>query len=534
MILKGIPASQGIAVGKVVIPENRSFPVQHLHFAKDKTTEYLESFERAREAAATEVQTMLSRTAADSAERDLLKAHAAILSDVEFLAEIRTSITERYRIPEYAVDCACEHYASLLKSGGADAAERIQDLQDVRDRLILKIRHEADLKLAELSEDSILVLGFLRPSEAASMEREHVLGVVTERGGMTSHAAILLRSYGIPAVMGVEDAAKRIHAGDVIALNGSTGEVLTEASEEERKAFAEADVKKSTNTAADAVGTAADCLNGSEEGTYTKDGIRVILGVNAGQRDCGDIFRYGENCGLFRTEFLFMQQDHLMDEEEQTAFYTELLQAAHGKTVTLRTYDLKGDKNVPGMNADSRTFYGIQMRAMLRAGVSGNMRILFPMVRTPEDIQDILDALEDLKRKLRAEGKAFAEHVPVGVMIEIPELAEQAEKVVELCDFASIGTNDLVSFLLREDRESTERRELLPEAAVELIRKVASVFDKAGKPLSVCGEAAGIPDTAEVLVRCGIRELSMAPMFVQGVKQRITEINIEAADESKI
>lgn len=525
--MKGIPASQGTAVGKVVIPENRSFPVQHLHFAKSKTTEYLERFERAREAVVTEVQTMLRRAADDSAEKMLLLAHAAILDDVEFLAEIRESITERYRIPEYAVDCACEHYASILAGGDAAAVERIQDIQDVRDRLILKIRREADLKLAELSEDSILVLGFLRPSEAASMEREHVLGVVTERGGMTSHAAILLRSYGIPAVMGVEDAAKRIHAGDVIALNGSTGEVLTEAGEEECRAFAEADDRKNTNTAAETVEMAADDLNRSEKGAYTKDGTRVILGVNAGQRDYCGIFRYGENCGLFRTEFLFMQQDHLMDEEEQTAFYTELLQAAHGKTVTLRTYDLKGDKNVPGMNADSRAFYGTQMRAMLRAGVIGNMRMLFPMVRTPEDIQDILDALEDLKRELRAEGKAFAEHVPVGVMIEIPELAKEAEKVAELCDFASIGTNDLVSFLLREDRESTERRELLPEAAVELIRKVASAFDKAGKPLSVCGEAAGIPDTAEVLVRCGIRELSMAPMFVQGVKQHIAEVTLD-------
>ncbi len=522
MIMKGIPASAGATAGKAVVPEGRTVSVPHRHFPPSRTTEYLQRFENAREAVRREIGELLVNTAEGSAEKALLTAHAAILDDVEFLSEIRASITKRYRIPEYAVDCACEYYASILEGSGTYAEERIQDIRDVRDRLVIKIRHEADLKAVALGEDSILVCAFLRPSEAAGMEREHVLGVVTEKGGMTSHVAILLRSYGIPAVMGVEHAAERIRTGDVIALNGTSGEVLCGANDSELAAFMEKE-DENTETASNSTRSDEVC---SATPTFTKDGTRILLGVNAGQIDCSTVFRCGENCGLFRTEFLLMSRGRMMDEEEQTAFYARILRDAQGKTVTLRTFDFKGDKSIPGLDPESREMYRVQMRAMLRAGVSGNMRMLFPMVRNVKDIRDIREAIDAMRKNLLQEGKACAMNVPLGVMIEIPALAEDAEEAAKIVDFASIGTNDLVSFMLGEDREAAVERELLPASAVKVIRRVADAFLHAGKPLSVCGEAAGQPETAKILLESGIRELSMEPVFLPAVKRMIEDLEL--------
>lgn len=411
--------------------------------------------------------------------------------------------------------------------------ERAADLQDVRSRLLRCLSGAPEKNLSRLPGPVIIAARDLLPTDTATMDRENVLAIITETGGQTSHSAILARSYGIPAVLGVSGAMEVLRDGETAAVDGSAGVVIVEPDGETRAAL-------ETRRAGDLARRALDAQYRCEP-CATADGTAIDIGVNIGEavEDYAALAEGADLAGLFRTEFLYMQGSRLPTEEEQFAAYSSLLRGFGGKPVVLRTLDVGGDKALPclplpqeenpflGKRAlrlclDRQDLFVTQLRAALRASVWGNLWIMFPMVGTPEDWRQAKALADRVRAELLAEGTAVAENVKFGVMIEVPSIVVLADKIVREVDFASIGTNDLCQYTLavdRGNREVTGYYQMYSPAVFRMIAHVSGVFREAGKPLCVCGELGGDAGAALALVGMGLRKLSMSRGAVGTVKR---------------
>lgn len=540
MILKGNPVSSGIAIAKAFVYRPLDLSVEEKHIDASQSESELDNVRRALKRACGELEGLIaSFPEGEEEQAKIFRAHIEIIEDEELFDAIRESVETEGLCAEAAVDGACGLFASLL-GGAQDAniAMRASDINDVRNRIIRCLRGEAERNLSHLSRDCVIIAHELLPSDTASMDRAHVLGIISEEGGTTSHTAILAKSFGIPALLGVSEATRLIKDGELLLLDALSGYVNLQPTEAqlqegekakqkwlEERELAEKYLKKKAKTT---------------------DGFEIDTGVNIGS-DQDDIPEYADFVGLFRTEFLYMNSAHLPTEDEQLAAYRRVLEKAGDKPVTLRTLDIGGDKSLPylplpkeenpflGMRAlrlclEKPELFRTQLRAAYRASAYGKLQIMFPMVTGLEDARKALAFARQVREELALEGKTLAQYVPLGVMIEIPSAALCADLLAKELDFASIGTNDLTQYICAADRMNPKLGEYyqpLSPAMLRTLSFVSKAFGAAGKPLSVCGELAGDPKAACLLLGMGINKLSMSQSCLAQVKAEMQKYSLK-------
>ncbi|PYI52670.1 phosphoenolpyruvate--protein phosphotransferase [Paenibacillus flagellatus] len=540
-MIQGIPGAPGIAIGRALTLA-RSAPAS-TSAAKPETVaaDDVERELRRVDEAFRGTKRKLQRLKEDTERRlggkeaDIFAAHLAILSDPELEEEIRRAVSERSLVAEAAVDAAvgllADEFAAM---DDPYMSERAADFRDIGRSLLEQLAGAEDgaSPFAGLAEDGIVVAGELTPSDTAQLP-PLVRGFVTEAGGATSHAAIMARSLGLPAVVGARNAVAGIRGGETIVVDGFAGRVIVDPTPEELAAYERK--RAEWQAAVDADRAQAG------EAAVTLDGRRIALGANIGgaAETAGALANGAEEIGLFRTEFMYMNRTESPDEEEQTRQYEAVFRAMEDRPVVLRTLDVGGDKELPYLNlpAEPNPFLGwrairlcldrpdlfdTQLRAMLRAGAGGDLRILFPMVSTVSELRQAKAAVDRAAARLREEGRAVPERWETGVMIEIPSAALLADVLAAEADFFSIGTNDLTQYTLAVDRMNDRISALYDSyhpAVLRLIRHVVESAHAKGKRVGVCGEMAGDPTAVPLLVGLGVDELSMNAPAIPAVRR---------------
>lgn len=545
LILTGNPVSPGIAMAKAYVYYPLELVVEEGYFAKEAKQENMEAFRNAFEKTKEELEQLYAGLAEEDPEKaKIFLAHMELLEDEEILDEIQMAIEDECMNPDYAVDKVFDEFSVLLsKVADPLIAGRAVDLQDVKRRVIRIYQGKEEKNLSNLTEDVIVIAHDLLPSDTATLNRQRVKGIVTEIGGSNSHSAILARSFQIPAVLGVADAMSEIPDGALLGMDALSGILIVNPDGEELAVLEE---KKLTFL-----------KKRQMEEEYLdkpgklKDGALVEVGINVGSTDFDVPKTNFDFVGLFRTEFLYMENTHLPTEEEQFEAYKKVIQNAKGNPVTLRTLDIGGDKTLPYMELpkEENPFLGnralrlcfaepnifmTQLRAALRASVYGPLQIMFPMVGSMEDIYRAKAYVKEAMEQLEQEREAFDRDIKIGIMIEVPSIALIADMAAEEVDFASIGSNDLTQYVCATDRmnpEVTEYYQNYSPAMIRLLGYIAQSFAEKGKALSVCGEMAGNPNIAVVLAGLGIKKLSMSAANIAGVKAALAQVSLGEAKE---
>lgn len=545
IVLSGNPVSSGIAVANAYVYHQQEFVVKEGYFEEGKESENLDIFHDAAFRAKEELSGVYGLLEQEDKERaKIFLAHSEILEDEEIREEIEMAIREERMNPDYAIEKVFEEFALLLsKVDDPLIAGRVSDIRDVKKRLLRICMGKEDKNLSTLPEDVIVVAHDLLPSDTATLDRKHVKGIITEIGGTNSHSAILARSFQIPAVLGLTNACKQIKNGVRLGVDAITGVVIVSPNEEDIRLLWEKEKEFKRKQQEEALYLDQPCK--------TKDGHVIQIGMNLGTTEFDVPKSYFDFVGLFRTEFLYMENTHLPTEEEQFEAYKKVLENAKGNTVTLRTLDIGGDKTLPYMELPKEenpflgkrairlcfaedTVFMTQLKAALRASAYGPLQIMFPMIGSMEEIMRAKKYVKDVMQQLDEEDIPYDKQIKLGIMIEVPSIALIADMVAEEVDFASIGSNDLTQYICAADRmnpEVTSYYQNYAPAMFRLIGYIFESFEQKGKAVSVCGEMAGNPDAARVLVGLGAKKLSMSSGNIAGVKAALAKIDMKDAKE---
>lgn len=540
-MLKGIAASAGVAVAKVYKLEIPAMDIVKKENA-DVATETAK-FNAALEKTKTDIEGIKERASAagklSAEEIAVFDAHLMMASDPEFSQQIVTMIENEKVNAEYAAETVANSTVAMFESMDNDYfRERAADVKDVTFRIKANILGITIPDLGAITEDSIVVAHDLTPSDTAQLN-EYAKGFVTAIGGRTSHSAIMARSLEIPAIVGCADILEAAHHGDVLALDAVEGVVelnpdaATIATYEKKKA-AFLEEKEALKVLKDAK-------------SISTDGHQVELAGNIGTPNDveGVINNGGEGVGLYRTEFLYMNSQEFPTEEEQFVAYKTVLEGMGGRKVVVRTLDIGGDKTLPyftfpeemnpflGYRAirlclDRTDIFRTQLRALCRASVYGKLCIMFPMIATIKEFKDAKAIFEEEKAKLIAEGVAVSDKIEVGMMVEIPAAAVLADQFAKYADFFSIGTNDLIQYSMAADRMSESVSYLYQPYNPSILRLVKMTIDgahKEGKWAGMCGEMAGEPDAAAILLGLGLDEFSMSATSILKARKVINSLS---------
>jgi len=544
--LRGIPASRGIAIGPAF-----HFRQSKLEFERctveDAAAEWAR-FEAALEVAGQQLGEVYATAKAESGteEAAIFQAHALMLDDPELLDAVRTAIEEQHVNAETALADTTEMYAQMLEAlDDQYLSARAVDVRDVATRVLRILLNASESPTAGLTTPSIILAQDLTPSDTVLLDKSLVLGFCTAEGGATSHTAILARGLGLPAVVGIGPSVRGVRDGTTLVLDGGEGVVLIEPDERTVATY-----EKQQATAATAV---AQARSRAHEPAVTRDGHRVEVAANIGNVEgAQEALEAGaEGVGLLRTEFLYLERSHLPDEEEQYHAYRAIADAFGHRPVILRTLDIGGDKELPYLNLpqEMNPFLGVrairlclaqpdlfkpQLRAALRAGADRNLRIMFPMVATVDEVKKARALLDKCRTQLLAEGQPASEEMEVGIMVEIPTAALLAELLAAEVDFFSIGTNDLAQYTMAADRTNARVAHLatgFQPAVLRLVRDVIAAAHDQNKWVGLCGELAGEPLAIPILLGLGIDELSMNPPAIPQAKQVIRSLTMDEARE---
>lgn len=418
--------------------------------------------------------------------------------------------------------------------------ERAADIRDIAKRVTSHLLGIDLPNPALIDEEVIVVAHDLTPSDTAQLDPEFVKGIVTDIGGRTAHASIMARSLEIPAVVGTQKAIEEIKNDVNVIVDGSAGQVLIEPNEDEEVVYA--------RKVGEYFARKREQAQLRDEATESADGHHFDINANIGSpKDLDAVVANGaEGIGLFRTEFLFIDSDHLPTEDEQFAAYKTALQSMDGKPVTIRTMDIGGDKQLSywKLPKEDNPFLGYrairislkqddifrtQLRALLRASVYGNLWIMFPMIATLQEFRDAKKIYEEEKQNLTAKGVKFADNIKLGIMVEIPASAVLADKFAKEVDFFSIGTNDLIQYTMAADRGNDSVSYLYQPYNPAILRLVHNVIDaahKEGKFVAMCGEMAGDPVAVPVLMGLGLDEFSMSASSVLPTRSLMKRLNV--------
>jgi phosphotransferase system enzyme I (PtsI) len=545
---RGIPISPGVAVAQAYCIDTALPRREGFHLDAAALSGEVARFEQACAEVARELEAIVERVSRQIGpdEAGIFHAHRMLLRDPSLIAKVKATIAHRRVDASTALRLTLDEYEVLFANlPDAYLRERFSDLQDIVGRLLTQLTAPEAEEPPAINGPVIVVAREVLPSHALTFDRELVAGLLTEAGGSTSHAAILARSLAIPAVSGLRGLMREVRTGDLIALDGREGLVYIKPGPEVESAY-----RKLQREYVDLRGR---LFENCDQPALTGDGVALELLANvngpADARLAGSVGATG--VGLYRTEYLFISHPSVPDEEEQFATYREVIESAPNHTVTIRTLDLGGDKQVPylGQRAEANPFMGFrstrltaaypeffqtQLRAILRAAHHGKVSLLFPMISTLEEVRRLKRIIDRTRVALQRARVPFGEEVPLGIMLEVPAAALCVEELLDEVDFVSIGSNDLVQYLMAADRDNPEVAHLCDPfhpAFLRLLARIIRACTKRGKPVTLCGEMAGWPRSFLPLFGMGLRRLSMSPAFVPTVKEVARHTTVPTAAE---
>lgn len=537
-MLRGIGTSKGIGIGKALIIHKCKNAVSRVKI-KDTEAE-VDKFNEAVEKFIQETNELVDKLSqklnGDDKNALVLKNQEYLIRDPKFTSGVISAITNDKLNAEAAVEDTCEMLKNIFLSFNNDTmTQRVADIEDMKQRLIAIMQGQKHIDLTKLSDNTVIIADEIHPSMTANMDTEHIAGIISEKGGDTSHASILARALEIPAVLSVKDICSKIAEGEEVIVDGAYGEVFVNPTpitlkiyNKKKKAYDERvkELKKYI-----------------DKQTVTRDGRKVMLAANIGNADeAAKAVKAGaEGVGLFRTEFLFMNKQALPTEEEQYNEYKKAAVVLDGRQLTIRTLDIGGDKDIPymGLTKELNPFLGYrairfcldrvdifttQLRAVLRASAYGNIRIMIPMITSVTEVQAVKKIINGICRDLDKKDIKYDKDIKIGVMVETPAAAIMADVLAHEVDFFSIGTNDLTQYTLAVDRGNENVAYLysaLNPAVIRSIKHIIECAHNAGIEAGMCGEAAADERMIPLLLNFGLDEFSVTVSRVLETRKEI-------------
>jgi len=547
-MLKGIAVAPGVAVARAYCVDSvlaRREP-QYLNAAA--LSEEIARFDDACHKAGHEIDAIITRVVQQLGEEQaaIFRGHRLLLRDPALVGKVKTSILNRHVDARTALHDLLDEYTLLFdKIQDEYLKERMADIRDVVTRIMTHLSSEVNPPSVH-GEDSIIVVAEeILPSQAMLLEKLHVVGILTETGGTTGHAAILARSLGIPSISGLRGVLEKVVTGDLIAMDGRVGSVFLKPDSELEAAYRKAQREY--------VHLRDKLIENRDHEAVSKDGTKLELLANVNSvADAEAACRTGATgVGLYRTEYLFLTHPSVPSEEEQLAAYKSVIEASPNRKVTIRTLDIGGDKLVPyfGHEREANPFMGwrsiritssypeffqTQMRAILRASVYGDISVLFPMISTLEEVRKLKRMLRDTRYQLKRDGIAYKDKIPLGIMLEVPAAALAIHALLPEIDYVSIGSNDLIQYVMAADRDNPKVAHLCEPfnpPIFRLLRYVLRACERQQKPATLCGEMAGRPRCFLPLLGMGLRRFSMSPAFVPTIKEMARCTSIDLAQQ---
>ncbi|WP_379966718.1 phosphoenolpyruvate--protein phosphotransferase [Ectobacillus sp. sgz5001026] len=546
LTIKGIAASSGIAIAKAFRLENPDLTIERkaITDADSEIARLDAALAKSKDELTSIKDVAFKELGADKAA--IFEAHLLVLNDPELVNPVKEKITNEGTNAEFAMNEVATMFVSLFEGMDNEyMKERAADIRDVTKRVLAHLLGVQFSNPSTISEEVIIIAEDLTPSDTAQLNRKYALGFTTNIGGRTSHSAIMARSLEIPAVVGSKVVMEEIQNGDLVIVDGLDGEVIVNPSEDILRSYQD---KKEKFEEQKTVWAQL-----KDEPTYTSDGHQVELVANIGTpKDVVGVKNNGgEGVGLYRTEFLYMGRDSFPTEDEQFEAYKTVLENMEGKPVVVRTLDIGGDKELSylqlpkemnpflGYRAirlclDDQAIFRTQLRALLRASVYGNLKIMFPMIATLDEFRQAKSVLLEEKAKLIAEGVSVSETIEIGMMVEIPASAVLADQFAKEVDFFSVGTNDLIQYTMAADRMNEQVSYLYQPYNPSILRLVKMVIDaahKEGKWAGMCGEMAGDALAIPLLIGLGLDEFSMSATSVLPARTQIRKLSKTAMEE---
>ncbi|MCB6994580.1 phosphoenolpyruvate--protein phosphotransferase [bacterium 210820-DFI.6.37] len=543
IMLKGIPVSEGIGIGTVyIVKEPELARGEKATGNPEKEKERFQSAVREFCRKTEETARALERSI-KAKDAEIIRGHIQMLRDPYMQAQIEEQIQKGSCAEEACGEIFGQYIEMFSQTGDELVAQRAADVRDIKKRLLMILMGKEELTLQAIPEGSILVTEELTPSMAAELDQNRVRGIVTEKGSKTSHVAILAKSLGIPAVLSAEQAVTRLKQGEMAALDGSEGIVLSPLSERQKQEFQrrrEAYERRKVLLSG-FTGRKTETADGWEKHIFCNIGTPEEA-VSAAERD-------GEGIGLFRTEFLFMDKTEAPSEEEQFTAYKKAAELFKGKPVIIRTLDVGGDKGIPYLNMEKeenpflgfravryclarQELYKTQLRAVLRASAFGLVRVMVPLVTGVEELRAVKSKIKTIMEELDQAGVPYDKELRVGVMMETPAASLMADVLAKESDFFSIGTNDLIQYTMAADRGNPQVAYLNRPYAPAVLRSVRHIIESgraAGIPVGMCGEAAADPLLTPLLLAFGLDEFSVSPSSVLSARYNISKWTIPKA-----
>ncbi|AYW50919.1 phosphoenolpyruvate--protein phosphotransferase [Tetragenococcus halophilus] len=548
-MLKGIAASDGVAVAKayLLVEPDLTFSKKNVEDTEHEKTRLDEALKTS-EKELQKIRDNAAETLGES-EAQVFDAHLMVVDDPEMTGQIKQNISDNSVNAEQALKDVTDMYIGMFEAmeDNSYMQERAADVRDVSKRILAHLLGVTLPDPSMINEEVVVVAHDLAPSDTAQLDRKYVKAFVTDVGGRTSHSAIMARSLEIPAIVGSKQITDIAHEGDIIAVNGIEGTAVVNPTEEQKSEYKEAgqkfaEQKKEWEKLKDAK-------------TVTDDGKHFDLAANIGTpKDLSGVHSNGaEAVGLYRTEFLYMDSSDFPTEEDQFNAYKKVLEGMDGKPVVVRTMDIGGDKELPYLDLpdEMNPFLGYralrinlsqlgegmfrtQLRALLRASIYGELRIMFPMVATLQEFRSAKKIYNEEREKLINEGYGVSDSVQVGIMIEIPAAAVLADHFAKEVDFFSIGTNDLIQYTMAADRMNEQVSYLYQPYNPAILRLVKNVVDSAhkeGKWAGMCGEMAGDQTAVPLLMGIGLDEFSMSSSSILKTRSLMKKLDTTKMQE---
>lgn len=534
--LQGIAVSPGVAIGEALVMDNEGFRIPRRFVARDAVDAELARLAQAIDQASEEIAANRDAVARQLGKQyaAIFEAHLQMLRDAHLRGELEQMIRQRHYSPEYAVSRALRRYAKVFQTlENRFLAERAGDIFDIEKRLLRHLLGSPREELSSLTASVIVLAHNLTPSETANLSQQFVLGFATETGGAGSHTAIVAEALEIPAVVGLGSFLTDVSGGELVIIDGDQGLVVLQPDEETLAQYRHL-VQQQRQRAA-RLETLRDLP------AETADGVRIQLMGNIEFPHEVDhcLERGSDGIGLYRTEFLYLGAQRVPDEQLQYEAYSSVVEAMGGRPVVIRTLDLGADKLAPEYAGDDERnpFLGLrsirlslrnlpmfqtQLRAILRASVLGDVRVMFPLVSTLRELRQAKMVLANVMEDLEEHGVPFNRQLPVGMMVEVPAVVVMIDQFAQEVDFLSIGTNDLIQYTLAVDRSNKNVADLYKStdpAVLRLIDASVRAADQRGVPISLCGQMSGSPVYTMLLLGLGLRQLSVPPVAIPEVKK---------------
>jgi phosphoenolpyruvate-protein phosphotransferase (PTS system enzyme I) len=546
---RGAGVSPGMAHGKIHVVRDDLDDVARYRIARSQISSEIGRFEAALIQTRMQILEMQQKIAESLGAKDaaIFDAHLLVVEDRTLIDEVLRKLETDLCNVEWVFQEVASNYAETLsKIDDPYLRERALDIEDVTKRVIRNLQGKAPKSFLAETEPHILIAHNLTPSDTATMNRERVLGIATDLGSRTSHTAIMARSLGIPAVVGLHDITERLETGQKVLLDGSDGLVILNPTEETLARYGEMESRR--------VRVVAKLRELRETKSTTRDGRHVVLSANIELPDDVDAVAANgaEGIGLYRTELLYLNRNTLPGEDEQYETYRKVAERVAPDPLIIRTFDLGGDKVAPGttdvfdeMNPflgwrairfclENPDVFKTQLRAILRASEVGNVKIMFPMISGLDELRRAMSILQECKEELRRNGSAFGEATEVGAMIEIPSAAISADMLAREVDFFSIGTNDLIQYAIAVDRMNEKIAHLYEPthpAVLRLLKMIADAGHANDIWVGVCGEMAGDIALIPLLLGLGVDELSVGATLVPRVKRAVQSLAVPECEQ---